>query len=197
MEDRTAPLSGLAGIANPPRASVRLDAVDRRILVLLAADARVSQRGLARELKMSPPAIGERIARLERAGVIRGYRLEVDWSALGYVTGYLAVTAAQGADQSAIMRALYQLPEVQDIAVITGSMDMLARVRVRDYTHLRRFLLEGVWQLPGIQRTETFLALAEMPSKEPGVQLLESDGADEAREPATGEVLPPPLGASS
>ena len=95
---------------------------------------------------MSPPAIGERIARLERAGVIRGYRVDVDWSALGYVTGYLAVTAIQGADQSEIMRALHQLPEVWDISVITGSMDMLARIRVRDYTHLRRFLLEGVWQ---------------------------------------------------
>ena len=152
-------------------------------VTLLARDARVSQRGLARELRMSPPAIGERIARLERAGVIRGYRVDVDWSALGYVTGYLAVTAIQGADQSEIMRALHQLPEVRDVSVITGSMDMLARIRVRDYTHLRRFLLEGVWQMPGIQRTETFLSLAEMPSKELSAQLLDSDAGDDAGDP--------------
>ncbi len=177
-----APLSGLADVAPRPRRSVRLDDVDRRLLALLAADARVSQRGLARELRMSPPAIGERIARLERAGVIRGYRVDVDWSALGYVTGYLAVTAIQGADQSDIMRALHQLPEVQEIAVITGSMDMLARVRVRDYTHLRQFLLEGVWQMPGIQRTETFLSLAEMPSKDFSVDLLGSDEPEEVRD---------------
>ncbi len=175
VKQRSAPLSGLADVAILPRTPVRLDDVDRRLLTLLAQDARVSQRGLARELRMSPPAIGERIARLERAGVIRGYRVDVDWSALGYVTGYLAVTAIQGADQSEIMRALHQLPEVRDVSVITGSMDMLARIRVRDYTHLRRFLLEGVWQMPGIQRTETFLSLAEMPSKELGVELLEPD----------------------
>jgi DNA-binding Lrp family transcriptional regulator len=177
-EDK-APLSGLADVASRPRNSVRLDDVDRRLLALLADDARVSQRGLARELRMSPPAIGERIARLERAGVVRGYRVDIDWAALGYVTGYLAVTAMEGADQSAIMRGLHLLPEVQDIAVITGSMDMLARVRVRDHTHLRRFLLEGVWQMPGIQRTETFLSLAEMPSKDFSVELLCSDEQDD------------------
>ncbi|MCU1671872.1 MAG: transcriptional regulator, AsnC family [Blastococcus sp.] len=167
-------------MANRPQASIRLDDVDRRLLHLLAADARLSQRGLARELHMSPPAIGERLSRLERAGVIRGYRVDIDWAALGYVTGYLAVTAMEGADQSEIMRGLHLLPEVQDVAVITGSMDMLARVRVQDYAHLRSFLLERVWQMPGIQRTETFLSLAEMQSKEFSVELLGGDDEDES-----------------
>jgi DNA-binding Lrp family transcriptional regulator len=170
-------------VASRPRAAVRLDDTDRRILALLADDARLSQRALARELRMSPPAIGERLARLERAGVIRGYRVDIDWAALGYVTGYLAVTAMQGADQSEIMRSLHLFPEVQDIAVITGSMDMLARVRVRDYAHLRQFLLERVWQMAGIQRTETFLSLAELPSKDSSVDLLGSDDEDLPRVP--------------
>jgi DNA-binding Lrp family transcriptional regulator len=176
-----APLSGLADVAPHPQATVRLDDTDRRILALLAEDARLSQRALARELRMSPPAIGERLGRLERAGVIRGYRVDIDWAALGYVTGYIAVTAMEGADQSEIMRALHLLPEVQEVAVITGSMDMLARLRVRDYAHLRQFLLERVWQMPGIQRTETFLSLAELPSKEPSVDLLGGDEEDGAR----------------
>ena len=175
-----APLSGLADVAPRAQETVRLDDTDRRILALLASDARLSQRALARELRMSPPAIGERLGRLERAGVIRGYRVDIDWAALGYVTGYLAVTAMEGADQSEIMRALHQLPEVQEVAVITGSMDMLARLRVRDYAHLRRFLLERVWQMSGVQRTETFLSLAELPSKEASVDLL-ADDEDPAR----------------
>jgi Lrp/AsnC family leucine-responsive transcriptional regulator len=178
LTDGKPPLSGLADVANRPQASIQLDDVDRRLLHLLTADARLSQRGLARELRMSPPAIGERLSRLERAGVIRGYRVDIDWAALGYVTGYLAVTAMEGADQSEIMRALHLLPEVQDVAVITGSMDMLARLRVQDYTHLRRFLLERVWQMPGIQRTETFLSLAEMQSKDFSVELLCSEEED-------------------
>jgi DNA-binding Lrp family transcriptional regulator len=157
---------------------VPLDAVDRQLLALLSADARTSQRRLSRELRMSPPAIGERIARLERLGVIRGYTVAIDWSALGYTTCYLAVSAMQGAEQGPVMAALHQLPEVEEVIVITGSLDMLARVRVKDHAHLRRLLLEHVWQIDGVQRTETFLSLAEMPVKDLTGSLLAAD-ADE------------------
>ena len=172
MPKKAAPLSKLAEVAPPPRAVVPLDAIDRQLLVLLSRDARVSQRGLARELRMSPPAIGDRLARLEREGVIRGYSVTIDWSALGYVTCYLAVTVRPDADQAAVMAQLYKLPEVEDVLVITGSLDMLVRMRVRDHVHLRRFLLEHVWQLEGVQRTETFLSLAELPSKHLAASLL-------------------------
>lgn len=165
MTERS-PLAGLLEVTSPyPDEAAHVDEVDRRLLALLAADARTSQRKLARALHMSPPAVGERIARLERAGVIRGYTVSVGWAALGYVTVYLAVTAIQGADQGAILRSLHSLAEVEEIIVITGSMDLLARLRVRDHAHLRHLLLSEVWQLEGVQRTETFVGLAEMPEK--------------------------------
>lgn len=172
------PLAGLLDVTSPyPSEVAQLDEVDRRLLALLAEDARASQRKLARELHMSPPAVGERIARLERAGVIRGYTVSIGWAALGYVTVYLAVTAIQGADQAAILQVLHSLPEVEEIIVITGSMDMLARLRVRDHGHLRELLLSEVWRIEGVQRTETFVGLAEMPEKLAYVaELLDSNG---------------------
>src|SRR5437879_308162 len=71
---------------------VSLDDVDLEILDILVRDARSSQRHIAREVGMSPPAVAERIGRLERTGVIRGYRAELDrarlgFSLVGYVTG--------------------------------------------------------------------------------------------------------------
>ena len=175
MAQKPPPLSSLAEVTEPAPTPVPLDPVDCQLLALLARDARISQRRLARELRMSPPAIGERIARLERMGVIRGYTVSIDWSALGFVTCYLAVSAMQGAEQGPVMAALHQLPEVEEVIVITGSLDMLARVRVRDHTHLRQLLLEHVWQIDGVQRTETFLSLAEMPAKEMTASLLGVD----------------------
>ncbi len=161
-----APLAGLADITSPPAAPVPLDDVDLALLRLLATDARASQRGLARELGMSAPAIGERIARLERTGVIRGYSVVLDWGAAGFpVVIYLAITAAQGHDLAPVMTAVAQLPEVEDVTVVTGELDLLARLRVRDYGHLRTVLLEKVWQISGVQRTETYLAIAESPPK--------------------------------
>ena len=74
-----------------------MDDFDLALLRALAADARQSQRALARQIEMSPPAVADRLARLERSGAIRGYRVDVDWAALGYpVVVYLAVTAAAG-----------------------------------------------------------------------------------------------------
>lgn len=178
------PLAGFAAVAVPPPPLVTLDAIDKRILALLTKDARISQRRLSRELGMSAPAVGERIARLERAGVIRGYTVTIDWAALGYVNCYLAVTVSQGADQAKVMAALHELPEVEELLVITGSLDMLARLRVRDHGHLRRLLLENVWQIDGLQRTETFLSLAEMPPKQLASTLLD---VEEDGEPASGQ----------
>lgn len=160
------PLSGLAALTSAPPPEVPLDDVDLALLDLLARDSRASQRALARELGMSPPAIGERIARLERSGVIRGYGVVVDRAALGFpVVVYLAITAAQGHDLAPVMTAVAQLPEVEDVTVVTGDLDLLARLRVRDYGHLRTVLLEKIWQIGGVQRTETYLAIAESEPK--------------------------------
>jgi len=111
---------------------------------------------------MSPPAIADRLARLERVGAIRGYRVDLDWAALGYpVVVYLAVTAGPGMDLSEIIRAIRELPEAQDMSVVTGGLDLLVRLRVRDHTHLRELLLGAIFRIPGVQRTETFLSLAD------------------------------------
>jgi len=158
----SAPLARLADVASPSTQRVEVDDLDLTLLQALAADARQSQRALARAVGMSPPAIADRLARLERAGAIRGYRVDVDWAALGYpVVVYLAVTAGPGMDLSQIIGAIKALPEAQDMSVVTGAFDLLVRLRVRDHTHLRELLLNTIFQIPGVQRTETFLSLAD------------------------------------
>ncbi|MFI7067676.1 Lrp/AsnC family transcriptional regulator [Kribbella sp. NPDC050124] len=142
-----------------------LDSIDLRLLDLLSRDARASQRRIARELGISPPTVGERIARLERDGVIRGYRAEVDWGALGFpMQAFASIVAASR--QAHVLRALYEIREVEQVSVVTGSMDLLARLRVRDSTHLRRVLLESIWEIPGVTRVETLISLAETAHKD-------------------------------
>ena len=65
-------------------------------------------------------------------------------------------------DLSEIIRAIQALPEAQDMSVVTGSLDLLVRLRVRDHTHLRELLLTKIFQINGVQRTETFLSLADV-----------------------------------
>lgn len=169
----TSPLSSISDFAVAPSPRAPLDETDMRLLRLLSEDARQSQRALARELGMSAPAVGERIARLERQGVVTGYAACLDWSALGYpTTVYLTVVAVLDYEQGQIMQALSEIAEVEEIMLVTGDIDLLVRVRVRDYTHLRDLLLNRIWHIEGIQRTETSMTLAEMPPTNTAVRLL-------------------------
>jgi Lrp/AsnC family transcriptional regulator, leucine-responsive regulatory protein len=170
----SAPLARLADVASPTVEKVEVDDLDLTLLRALADDARLSQRALARAVGMSPPAIADRLARLERVGAIRGYRVDLDWAALGYpVVVYLAVTAGPGMDLSEIIRAIRELPEAQDMSVVTGGLDLLVRLRVRDHTHLRELLLGAIFRIPGVQRTETFLSLADAEPDNFSVALLD------------------------
>ena len=174
MTTTSAPLSRLADVASPTAEKIEVDDLDLTLLRALADDARQSQRALARAVGMSPPAIADRLARLERVGAIRGYRVDLDWAALGYpVVVYLAVTAGPGMDLSEIIRAIRELPEAQDMSVVTGGLDLLVRLRVRDHTHLRELLLGAIFRIPGVQRTETFLSLADAEPDNFSVALLD------------------------
>ena len=166
MTTVSAPLAKLAEVSSPATPQAEVDDLDLALLRALATDARQSQRGLARKIEMSPPAVADRLARLERSGAIRGYRVDIDWAALGFpVVVYLAVTAGPGMDLSEIITAIRALPEAEAMSMVTGSLDLLVRLRVRDHAHLRELLLAKIFQINGVQRTETFLSLADV---EPG-----------------------------
>jgi Lrp/AsnC family transcriptional regulator, leucine-responsive regulatory protein len=95
--------SGLAAFSH---SSDLLDDVNRAVLAELDANPRISMSALGRRVGMSAPAVTERVQRLERAGVIRGYRLDVDPAALGLpVTAFTRVRPAPG-----------QLPKVAELA---------------------------------------------------------------------------------
>jgi len=163
MASVSAPFARLAEVTSAAPPVVEVDNLDLALLHALATDARQSQRALARQVEMSPPAVADRIARLERLGAIRGYRVDIDWAALGYpVVVYIAVTASPGVDLSDIINAIRAMPEAEDMSVVTGGFDMLVRLRVRDHAHLRELLLTEIFQINGVQRTETFLSLADV-----------------------------------
>lgn len=161
-------LSKVVARSSPP---VALDQIDWMLIRLLAADPRESQRQLAKQIGMSAPAVGERIARLERLGVIKGYTVEVDWGAIGLpVLVYMPMTIAPGTDLERLLEELRNIPELEELTVVTGGYDLIARLRLRDHTHLQEILLDRLYPIQGLQRFETFLSLGEIP---PGTPLLD------------------------
>ncbi|MGH3022554.1 MAG: Lrp/AsnC family transcriptional regulator, partial [Gaiellaceae bacterium] len=82
-----------------------IDATNRRILQELQAEARLSMAELGRRVSLSPPAVAERVQRLERAGVITGYHASVDPKAIGFPLA--AIVRVRPAS-----RQLHKIPEV-------------------------------------------------------------------------------------
>lgn len=112
---------------NAPR-TVELDAVNRRLLQLLDEDARTSTAQLARAVNMSAPAVRERIQSLEGAGVIRGYRLDLDPMALGLpVSAWVRVRPSPGELGNAA-RLLQRMPEVTEAHRVTGEDCFIVRI---------------------------------------------------------------------
>jgi Lrp/AsnC family transcriptional regulator, leucine-responsive regulatory protein len=90
-------LSEGVSIVRSDSGSDLLDAVNRRLLAELHGDPRMTMSALARRVGMSAPAVTERVQRMERAGIIRGYRLDIDPAALGYpVTAWVRVRPVPG-----------------------------------------------------------------------------------------------------
>lgn len=180
---RPAPMFDIRDLLERSRPMVELDPVDRHLLQLLYEDARTSQRSLAATVGMSAPAVSERIARLERSGVIRRHTIEVDWAAIGYpMLIVLPITISASADVLAVVTGLKNIPELIELTVLTGSYDMMARFRVKDHVDLQNLLLERIWPIPGIQRVETMLSLGQITNGSPLVRFFAPETPTEADE---------------
>ena len=124
-----------------------LDEVNRLLLRELHADPRMTMAALARRVSMSAPAVTERDQRLERAGVITGYRMEVDPAALGMpVTAFARVRPAAG-QLSKIAEQAQTMPQVTECHRITGEDCFLLKIHAPSVAGLEdvldRFLLFG------------------------------------------------------
>ena len=124
-----------------------LDDINRRLLAELHADPRIAMSALARRVNMSAPAVTERVQRLERAGVITGYRLEVDPAALGLpVTAFARIRPAAG-QLSKVADLARSLPQITECHRITGEDCFLIKVHAPAVAQLEtvldQFLVHG------------------------------------------------------
>jgi Lrp/AsnC family transcriptional regulator, leucine-responsive regulatory protein len=124
-----------------------LDRVNRRLLAELHADPRISMSALGRRVGMSAPAVTERVQRMERAGIIAGYRMEVDPAALGLPVLAFARIRPSAGQLPKIAELAASLPQVTECHRITGEDCFLVKVHAAGVPQLEevldKFLLYG------------------------------------------------------
>lgn len=140
----------------------QLDRIDQRILSELQADGRMAMVELATRVNLTKTPCSERVKRLEKSGIIRGYRAELDPGLLdcGHVVIVLVSLDKTGND--ALERfndAIRRIPEIQCCYMVAGNFDYLLKVRTKDVAHYRSVLGDRIGRLPNIQQTHSFVAI--------------------------------------
>jgi Lrp/AsnC family leucine-responsive transcriptional regulator len=144
-----------------PMTSV-LDAIDERLLAELRANARVSNAALGRIVGLTPPAVVERMRRLESAGVITGYHAAIDGEAIGFgLTVILSISLEHhgAAAVDSFTKAIDLVDEVVECHQVTGRPDFFVKVVARDVEHYKAVLLTRLSDVPGIDRVESHVVL--------------------------------------
>lgn len=148
-----------------------LDEIDHRIIAELASDGRVSLAELGRRVNLSPPAVADRVRRLEQDGVITGYRAEIDPRAIGYgLTAIVRVKPAAG-QLRRIAELAREIPEIGECHRITGEDCFYIKLHLREIDELPRvldrFLLYG-------QTTTSIVNESPIPRRDPPLELSSS-----------------------
>ncbi len=150
-------------------ATMELDAMDRRILSVLQADGRISNLDLAERVGLSPTPCNRRMKRLEETGVIIGYGARINPVALGLgVSVIVTVRLAKQtpADIAEFLAVVHRQPEITECLLVTGNLDYVLRLRVRDVEALRDFILSKIKNISCVAETSTMLVLGTSKSAE-------------------------------
>jgi Lrp/AsnC family leucine-responsive transcriptional regulator len=153
-----------------------LDELDLRLLAALQGHARATFAELGVAVGLRPPAVHERVKRLEQRGFIRGYAARLDARRLGL--GLVAFVSAYTTSKISYERftnAVAALPEVGEVHSVAGEESFLLKVVTRSTAHLDDFL-SRLKAVPGIGRTKTTIVLTT-PFERDGLALEELAGS--------------------
>ena len=136
-----------------------MDDLDRNILSLLGADARMSVATLARRLKVARSTIQARLERLETSGIIAGYTLKLGEEArAGRLRASVLLTIEPRA-QAAILTRLKSIPEVERVFTTSGRFDLLMQIAAPN-TQMLDQVLDQIGALAGVKSSESLIHLS-------------------------------------
>jgi Lrp/AsnC family leucine-responsive transcriptional regulator len=116
--------------------SVLLDETGRKLLAVLQKDARLSYAELGRRIGLSPAATAERLRRLEEAGVVTGYRAEIDREALGLPVLGIVRLSCDGAKYRPFLKAVQTMDRVMECHHVAGGDAFVLKVVAESVTEL-------------------------------------------------------------
>lgn len=157
-------------------ANSNLDALDKKILRLIAQDARIPFLEVARECNVSGAAIHQRIQKLNAQGVLKGSQFIIAPEALGYDTcAYIGLYLKDPTRFDRVVDELRRIPEVVECHYTTGSFDMFIKIYAQNNHHLMTIIHDKLQPL-GLSRSETIVSFNAVINRQlPIAEIPESD----------------------
>ncbi len=139
-----------------------MNETDIKILNILQKDGRITNTKLAKEIGISPPAMLERVRRLESSGIIEKYVAILDREKAGF--GLLAIIIVslslhQISSLQGVKERLIELDEVLECLQLTGDVDFLLKVAIKDMNTYTAFINNKLSGIPGVQNIKTSFVL--------------------------------------
>jgi len=160
-----------------------INELDASILTILQRNSRTSNAEIARQVRLAPSAVFERIRKLEEKGIVQSYTTRIDPHAVGL--GLVAFTFVRSNDRPGGIRTaelLAEIPEVLEVHHVAGEDCFLVKVRAADTEALGRLLRERLGKISTISSTRTTIVLESVKetSELPIAREVESEEAASA-----------------
>lgn len=139
-----------------------IDNLDLQILNILMENAFIPYTEIGKKLFVSAGTIHVRMAKMEKLGIVKNPRLQIDLPKLGMdVTAFIGVYLVRSDMYDKVVKELRKITEVVSCHYTTGNYSLFLRIICRDTQHLREVLHDKLQKIEGINRTETLISLAE------------------------------------
>lgn len=149
-------------------ATTALDRKDAAILAVLKENAKLSTQQIAKRTKIPITTVHNRIKKLEKQGIIKGYTVVLDNKKVGKpIAAFVLITVDYKLlkelkmSQYELMQQLLKNPAVESSAMITGASDIITKVRFGSIDELNEFVTVYLRNAQGIEKTQTAIVLNE------------------------------------
>ncbi|MFW5700778.1 MAG: Lrp/AsnC family transcriptional regulator [Cyclobacteriaceae bacterium] len=142
---------------------IKLDHIDRKILTILQASAKITNAQLSKEIGLSPAPTLERVKKLENAGILRSYHAKVDTDKLGLGVSTFVLVSLKGHNKDNIdvfLAEINKIDEVVECHHITGSGDFILKIIAKDIGSYQKLMLEKVSNINVLDNMESMVILS-------------------------------------
>lgn len=151
----------------------KIDKLDRKILEIIAQNARIPFKDVAEICGVSRAAIHQRVQKMVEMKVIVGSGYHINPRVLGFNTcTYIGVKLEKGSMYKDVVPELEKIPEVVECHFTTGPYTMLIKLYARDNEHFMELLNGRIQEIPGVISTETLISLRQSFKREIPIDLL-------------------------